>query len=70
VHWPLSSRLADSGNWSNRGCGGAPLAHKKQSRAEDEKYSAPAMIKGVFPRDSLTEGSEVVWDDVNLLKRH
>src|SRR6266436_3604916 len=30
--------------------------------------AAPAMIKGVFPRDSLTEGSEVVWDDVNLPK--
>src|SRR6267378_348869 len=50
--------------------GGAELRWRiKNSPAPRMRNTAaPAMIKGVFPRDSLTKGSEVVWDDVNLPK--
>jgi len=69
--WLTLGPLVWSAGWQRQldNGGGTELRWcRRTAPPRDEKYSRSPMIKGVFPRDSLTEGSDVVSDGENLPK--
>ena len=63
VGWLAAATGSTEGAAEFRGC-----LRKNSPVPRMRNTAAPPMIKGVFPRDSLTEDSEVESDDENLPK--